>query len=323
MVFLQIGWAGSWYLPQQSKESVVQILNQHPQHEAGFDLIPAQDLSNPISESSFGVMPRSQESLDESWLPSEHYTQIKGPSSSLIQVQVLPSLGSNHPVIVPSGESRMRSITFKRPTAPNADLVVQNLSSTPQDIHIWISVISRPQHIRVTLGAFEKSWGIRIPQTATKIQIEGEHNLNAWILNDSGEVSSFLPPQKEPLSGLNRNPESAYFRLENPSGTQSYIVELKDPKLIREARNQIQNPNTYQARILIGEISPGGFGLNQDHHSPHQRTWSWHVSKVIKFAEFASQSCDGSPEFVEDYLLAWLDSGLPICFWSYHIKAEL
>lgn len=318
-----MSWAGSWYVPQLPKESVVQVNNQHPTFEAGFDLVPAQDLSNPISESNFGVKPKTQETLNETTLLSEHYTQIKGPSGPWVQVRVRPNSNSKHSALLPYGESRIRSIAFKYPTTATLDLVVQNLSSTPQDIRIWISGISLPQPFKINLRTFEKSQTIKVPSTTTKIQIEGDHNLTAWVQNDSAEILEFLPPQKEPLANLSRDPESAYFRLENPSGTQSFIVKLTDPKLIQEAREQIRYPNTYQARILIAEISADGLRLNQDHRSTHQRTWSWHVSKVIKFAEFASQSCDGSPEFVEDYLQAWLNSQMPICFWSYHIKAEL
>lgn len=56
--------------------------------------------------------------------------------------------------------------------------------------------------------------------------------------------------------------------------------------------------------------------------------WSWHISKVFRFAELASQSCDGSPQFIEDILPAWVGGvfnggSTTICFWGYQVTEEL
>jgi hypothetical protein len=43
---------------------------------------------------------------------------------------------------------------------------------------------------------------------------------------------------------------------------------------------------------------------------------------VSRFADFGHISCDGSPELVEERLMAWLKNP-HICFWSYRLEREL
>jgi len=115
----------------------------------------------------------------------------------------------------------------------------------------------------------------------------------------------------------------AHFILESGDHSQSFVVSLTDPDLIAQARAQISSPGDFRARILIGQISGGSGGVNQNLRGSFNAPWSWHVAKVVKFAEMASQGCDGSPDFVEDFLQSWLDSKSNICFWSYRITREL
>ena len=116
---------------------------------------------------------------------------------------------------------------------------------------------------------------------------------------------------------------STYFRLSNGSQEPSYIISTADPLFISQGRQQIQDPLAFLPRILIGTLSPGDGGFNRDFSSPLRTPWSWHVNKILRFAEVASQMCDGSPELVEDHLGQWLNQPGMICFWNYRIIEEL
>ena len=114
-----------------------------------------------------------------------------------------------------------------------------------------------------------------------------------------------------------------FFLLTNSQKNQSYVVNITNPKLVSEARDQIQNPNSTSGRILIGQVGKNSGGFNRDFNDTKKTPWTWHVDTVLHFAELASQDCDGSPEMLEEMALPWIENSGVICFWNYKVTKEL
>ncbi len=203
---------------------------------------------------------------------------------------------------------------------------ITNFSSMPQSGELTTKSLTgrKGQKLNFQLKGYQ-TIELKIELTAgTWVQLRGEYVLGAYLKNNSGT---------EIFSGkirkfLKTDQAGRLFLLANEDRTQSYVVRLTDEKLIQAARDQILNPTGWRARILIGEVSKNSNRDNQNLLSSHQPMWSWHISKVHRFAELASQSCDGSPQFIEDVLPAWV-AGLfnggstTTCFWGYQIVQEL
>lgn len=155
---------------------------------------------------------------------------------------------------------------------------------------------------------------------------DGDHRVEKTIDKTSdGATEIFLPKARK--FQKSDNPGSL-FLLANESRTHSYTVRLTDPAQIQAARDQIKYPTGLRARILVGQVSAGSNRDNQNMVGPYKHMWSWHISKVFRFAELASQSCDGNPQFIEDVLPAWVGGGFNggstvICFWGYRVVEEL
>lgn len=163
---------------------------------------------------------------------------------------------------------------------------------------------------------------IEIEAGAT-LEIQGEYPIGALLKGAPPEM--FIPKTQKHRKSDN---SGSLFLLANDSRTQSYIVRLTDPAHVQAARDQIKYPTGLRARILVGQVSAGSNRDNQNLLGPFKHMWSWHVSKVFRFAELASQSCDGTPQFIEDILPAWVGGGFNggstvICFWGYQVIEEL
>lgn len=198
-------------------------------------------------------------------------------------------------------------------------LFVTNLSPIRQEGLILIQ--SRKGELRtesVSLEAFARK-KISLPETEfMNIEVRGSLNILAHVM--TGENIEVLATAE---SAPYRKGDAARFLLADPNRTQSYVVELTDPKMIEKARLQLERPDEFMGRILIATIAMGSGSVNQDLVNPLKGTWSWHIEKPLAFAEMASVSCEGSPDMVEDLMSSWMESGSKICFWNYRIVEEL
>lgn len=110
-----------------------------------------------------------------------------------------------------------------------------------------------------------------------------------------------------------------YFEVRNKENTESYVIELSDPDLIRKAEQAIANNKKY---LVVAEITSGHGHFNQDLSQKNHPAWSWHPSRVLDINDFASIECDGSPSLVERFLKTKLQNP-KICFWNYYISRPL
>lgn len=237
---------------------------------------------------------------------------LKSESPGRFQMQIETSFESL--ALLQSG-SQTR---WKARIRPNSELVVFNPAPFETSVRI-----ESPNGLRDTrsLKAFEK---IRIAIASRwvgeLVTISSESRIGGFLISPAGPKA--LIPDPVP-SVLSPGPEAKYFRLTNKSASQSYIVSLTDPDLIAQARKQIENPKAFLPRILIGKVSFGHGNFNRDFSNPSKAPWSWHIREVYRFAELASQECDGNPQMLEETLGAWVAASGTICFWSYRIVEEM
>lgn len=302
--------AHSWFVPRLDDRQEIQVFNPS-NTDLEIWVAPPQRDPEPWTERRYDLPARqSLRFLPEEW-PDEPWLQIKAREAS---VRVLVKTPGQW-IPVPEGRASRRRLVARNGIEA---VSLANLSPIRQDGLIQTrspsgGLVSFP----FQLESFQtRKVTVDVPP-GTEIRVMGAANLQATALvRDRAE---FMIPEVEPLLPAG----GVRFVLANGDRSQSFVVEISDPELIRQAREQIRSPGDFRARILIGEIGTGSGGVNQDLDARYSASWSWHVSRVLTFAEFASIACDGSPEFVEDFLLAWLGSRSPICFWNYRIIREL
>jgi hypothetical protein len=215
-----------------------------------------------------------------------------------------------------------QTTTWKVRAVTAGEIILFNQAPFAQKIEIRTPTLIWKE---VTLAAFEKIHIPIAPELKSHVlSINGEARFSGISL--AGENSQRLVANPKPqILAIGESP-ARYFRLTNSSQDQSYVVKLDSAELIAEAQNQIQRPwqTTYLPRILMARVEGGHGGFNRDMSSPWKAPWSWHVAEVFRFADFASQACDGSPEFLEQTLQSWSPDGQGvICFWNYRITEEL
>ena len=236
---------------------------------------------------------------------------VKSPTGDLVPV----TAGASSRVIVGPLQVQGQSI-----------VLITNFSSQSQAGKILSrSLTGRPGPSQsFTLKAYES---VQVPFRQTlgsSLEIEGDYPLGA-VLKVGHQTDLFQPKIKKFRKSDN---PGVLFLLSNENRTQSYLVRLTDPAQIQQAREQISNPTGWRPRILVGQVALGSNRDNQNLLGPFKHMWSWHISKVFRFAELASQSCDGSPQFIEDILPAWVGGAFnggstTICFWGYQVTEEL
>jgi hypothetical protein len=202
-----------------------------------------------------------------------------------------------------------------------SELVVFNQAPFVQKISVLVSGALWKE---ITLAGFEKVRFSVNSLTGDVLTLEGEARFGGLLL--AGPDSTALSANTKPQVLKPSVASARYFRLSDFSGSQSYVVALQDPALIDQAVRQVQLPwqTNYLPRIMIARVAGGSGGFNRDFSSVWKAPWSWHVAEVFRFADFASQACDGNPEFLEQTLWSWSpDNQGAICFWNYRIVEEL
>lgn len=201
-------------------------------------------------------------------------------------------------------------------------LHLTSLSGADQEISVIDE--TRKSVLKLAMKAFEST---DLPCPGGDLRIQGSAPWSGFVRKLSGEALPLIG-QRASNPPPRPAPGEALFVLSDEAQSQEFIVRLDNPELIAQARRQIAHPEEFMARILVAEIAAGSRSENQNLRSTYGHYWSWHVKTVFRFAELASQVCDGNPSFVEDLLPAWLGGRMTgsrplICFWSYRIVREL
>ena len=297
-----------WFLPHLEAPQELWVSNPTTQDQWLWTAPPHDD-GNTNSEKSWSVPAKSKLQIQLKDLPPDAWMQINARTPLSISIKQ-----NDLWTLVPEGRSAKRAL--KNPHPAEA-LFVTNISPIRQDGLILFQSRKGEQFSQsLSLDGFSQI-KISLPETEiSSIEVQGQWSLLAHTWSKKG--LQILNPESEAVA-----PSSAVrFIASDSNPHSSFVVEISDPDLINQAREQIQNPNGPGPKIMIAQIATGSGQINQNLKDRLHGSWSWHVDKVLKFADLALQSCDGTPEFVEQYLVSWMTSPV-ICFWSFRITKEL
>lgn len=167
---------------------------------------------------------------------------------------------------------------------------------------------------------------LSVPPKADRILVKSE---GRWTgaLTDAGKSIRVIDetvvqvPAKEP-SDPNLPVRYFLMKSQTPGDNESFVVPMSQPKLIAESLDQIAQPE--KGRLLVARMEKNLQGSNRDFLRPLKTPWSWQISEVLQYADFARISCDGSPSIVEERIDDWITStGGAICFWNYRVIREI
>jgi hypothetical protein len=138
-----------------------------------------------------------------------------------------------------------------------------------------------------------------------------------------GDDERQSPPLAMTAATLQPDSNKKYFLVsakgQSPNG--SFVIALDDEEKFRTAREQINNPQL--EKIVVARIALGNSQHNRAFNSRDKSPYSWNVTDVDAFADFAHIDCDGSPDLIEERLQQRLSEGGRICFWRYRVVREL
>jgi hypothetical protein len=104
----------------------------------------------------------------------------------------------------------------------------------------------------------------------------------------------------------------------------SYVLPLTEPADVAHARRLIAEGPDIGGAIAFAEIAAGADGVNRDHLAPGAPAWSWHVTRLLGFADITAEIYDGWPGEVERDVAGWIrNTDGRIGFWNYTVVAEL
>lgn len=298
---------GLWSLPIENEMKTLKVQNLKAQPQSLWLQGPAAN-----KEKAFQIPAAGSLEIPLREFSSFPWLQLKTDQNQSLKLQ----LKSAHQIPIRLFEGS--TTKWKIPAGPATALILFNQAPFTQKIRI--RALNRIQET-VELEAYEKKKiALSKPLQNRELRLIGEARFGGLAQLDNR--FSPLVPDSAPVS-LQPRSELYYFRLSNREHTQSYLVALDDMALVEQARNQIANPDTFLPRILIAQISYGHNEFNRDFSSRTKAAWSWHISRVFRFAELASQECDGSPQFIEENLQYAVEGKGLICFWNYRILEEL
>lgn len=204
------------------------------------------------------------------------------------------------------------------------DLQFINLAPLQNDLRFQILDTDGSALMDKTLH-FEKSYetqrvSLNLPAEAKLLKISASGRVHSLLFDSAGIRT---PGRVRQPAALAPPADKVYFLIatRGPNPRESYVVGMDDPKTIATAREQIRNPNI--DKILLAGISLGSQGMNRSFSSPDRSPYSWSVSRVDGFTDFALIDCDGSPDLIEEHLMERLQAGGNICFWRYRVIREL
>ncbi len=305
-----------WHIANESELKAVLVSNRSSDEQVLWISGPIKSLSSdPENKLEESVIIPAYSSVEIPLIDYKRYPWIhfKTEQSKTLLMSVFSKF-QQHINLASGSSNRWTS------RGSEGEILIANLAPFSQKV----SVFADSDSLQITLEAFEKR-RIPVPRWAygRSILVEGEARIHAFLIGEN-RSQAFSPS----LAATKLSPDLAktYFRMSNKDLSQSYVVGLTDPKMIRQAREQIQQPidqGPWIPRILVAEIDFGSQQENRDFSKPGAPLWSWGIKRVFNFAQLAHQDCDGSPEMIEELLNPWKEFGGVICFWNYRVVEEI
>jgi hypothetical protein len=142
-------------------------------------------------------------------------------------------------------------------------------------------------------------------------------------------IALVLGCREDATNKLTPDPSLVYFLVGeiNANNNETFILPLTNPQDIQAARAYLENG---EKKIVLAKISADNkksYSLNKD--LLNNRSWSWHISEFLSFADYSIEIYDGWPSYVEENYEEWVantrgngNDGI-IGFWNYAIKREV
>ncbi len=218
------------------------------------------------------------------------------------------------------------SLEYKVLNKTHYELNIMNVSPLANEIELRFLNFDRQTIAskKITLQKYYETQMLEIetPANTVYLQIQGMARLHSWLQFQSQILTASVVFRAQ----LSPPTQKSYFLASTRPSTsnkndESFVVSIEESQMIEQARQQIANPNL--EKIMVGRIGPGNGGYNRSFHEKDRSPYSWSVTDVDSFTDFALNDCDGTPDYVEGQLLQRLDEGGRICFWRYRILREL
>lgn len=112
-------------------------------------------------------------------------------------------------------------------------------------------------------------------------------------------------------------PSRFLFAMRSVTGSAGqFVAETSDPALRATLRAQLALPVDQRNLHISGAIARGNGGDNL--------SWSWHfVPGEWDMVELSAETCDGTPQMVEDDLATWVDKIGTFCPWTSYVQSAL
>ncbi len=156
----------------------------------------------------------------------------------------------------------------------------------------------------------------------SRIEITAPNRFHSEVFYSDDDKQS--PPLALTPVRLPADISKKYFLIstKTPSENGSFVIGLDDEETIATAREQIHRPEL--EKIIVARIALGvGPVANRNFQARDKAPYSWNVTYVDAFGDFAHIDCDGNPDLVEERLQQRLNEGGRICFWRYRVVREL
>ncbi len=276
--------------------------------------------THPISVAAYARLEIPlNEFKNEVWLPA------KSQQNKIFSLRISTKHEDQFSLI--AGQSTRWKVRVSR----QSDLVLFNSAPFEQNLKLQAS----PENIlQVHLKAGEKR-RLSLPTSmeTSLLTISGEARFSGILISPWGSRALIPDPIPVLFPEVLASPSTIrYFRVSTSSRQESYVLPLSDPAQIQQAQNQLAHPislshttesSEFFPRIIVARVAFGSGNHNRDLSSKAKVPWSWHVEKFLRFAELASQECNGSPGQIEEQLKSVIDSSGIICFWNDRIIEEL
>lgn len=312
------------FIPKIRGFIALKIKNEDPHPTTVWLKKPIKDLS-PDNEISYAISNAQEITIPLKGNEGFDWWQLSTENSSHLSLSLYnPATQETTPL----SQGRADSVHINNLSLEEwSTVTVYNTSASEQDGLIYMrNRAPQPFHLNA-MSSFK--WQVGSSYQGPII-VSGAYNLFATVqsmpiqtsISDKIINSLYVLEPNRALRKDQSPSQGKLFLVSNPEKTQSYLINITDDELINQAREQIKNPKSLRARILIAKVQMGHQGYNYNTNSTYKHSWSWNM-ELIRFAEVASQSCDGYPEFIEEYLVPYIDSEQTTCFWNYKIIQEI
>jgi hypothetical protein len=183
-----------------------------------------------------------------------------------------------------------------------------------------VLIEEKPIHLGKHYETQNLKWNLSRP--VGRIEASAINRFHSEIFYSDEEKQS--PPLAMSPVRLPASESKKYFMIstKTPSENGSFVIALDDEETIATAREQIRRPEL--EKIVVARIAlNNGPSINRNFQSRDKAPYSWNVTYVDAFGDFAHIDCDGNPDLVEERLQQRINEGGRICFWRYRVVREL